>query len=280
MLVLSACSTLPEGDAPASANTAVFGQTDTDWRPHAEAMAKASVLLLGEQHDAPEHAIAQLEIVDHLLEQQRLAALVLEMAERGGSTAGLARNASETQVQQALRWSSGAWPWERYRPVIMAAVSHGVSVLGGNLPRAAMQDAMQNPHWDTLLPAAEWKYQLQAIEAGHCHMLPAETVPGMARIQLARDASMAATLEQAMQPAHGTAVLIAGNGHVIRNAGVPAHLRLPQGDTYSVYFQVENGGGPAGAPQDEMLAELRVLTPPLPPVDHCEQFHQRRAPAQ
>ena len=82
----------------------------------------ADALLLGEQHDAPAHQQLQRQAVQWLAARGELAALALEMAEQGRSTAGLPRDASEADVQHALAWRDAGWPWKTYRLVVMAAV--------------------------------------------------------------------------------------------------------------------------------------------------------------
>ena len=94
-------------------------ETDAGW-PH------AGLLLLGEQHDAPEHQRLSAQVVEQLAGQGRLAALALEMADQGRRTDGLPRDASEAQVREALAWDTAGWPWAVYGPVAMAAVSRGV----------------------------------------------------------------------------------------------------------------------------------------------------------
>lgn len=61
----------------------------------------------------------------------------------------------------------------------------------------------------------------QEIDAGHCHALPAAMWPGMARAQFARDAFMAKILRE---NASRGIVLLAGNGHVRSDLGVPQWL--------------------------------------------------------
>jgi uncharacterized iron-regulated protein len=183
----------------------------------------ARVVLLGEQHDADSHRTPQERWVAGLAARGQLAALALEMAERGASTTGLARSASEAEVQQALRWQTEAWPWERYRPAVMAAVRAGVPVLGANLPRAQMRDAMRDAGFDRLLPGAALKAQQQAIRIGHCELLPEHQITPMTRVQVARDQAMAQVIESAVAPGK-VVVLIAGSGHVQPDLGVPQHL--------------------------------------------------------
>ena len=183
----------------------------------------AQVVLLGEQHDADSHRTLQERWVVSLAARGTLVALALEMAERGVSTAGLPRSAGDADVQQALRWHAEAWPWDRYRPAIMAAVRAGVPVLGANLPRAEMRDAMRDGMLDRLLPGPALKAQQQAIRLGHCELLPEHQITPMTRVQIARDRAMAQVIEGSLVPGK-VVVLLAGSGHVQADVGVPQHL--------------------------------------------------------
>ena len=233
------------------------------WPAQLESALPTDVLLLGEQHDAPDHQRLQRDTVQWLAARGRLAAVVLEMAERGHSTAALARDATEAQVQSALQWNDAAWPWSAYGPVTMAAVRAGVPVLGGNLPRSAMAAAMQETRWDTHLATTARQQLLDALQDGHCGMLPAARQPAMARVQIARDANMALTAQEAVRPGQ-TVLLVAGGEHVLRHRGIPTHW--PQNIRSKV----------ASAHTDQAQAAIKtgvdivVATPPLPPHDACE----------
>lgn len=191
--------------------------------PEPSAAALVDVVLLGEQHDAAGHPRTHERWVSTLAEQGRLAALTLEMAEQGTSTANLQPGASEQQVQLALRWNVAGWPWPRYAPAVMAAVRAGVPVLGANLPKDRQRQAMRDELLDGRLPPAALAAQRQAVREGHCGMLPAEQIPPMTRIQIARDVAMAQTVAAAARPGK-TVVLLAGSGHVRPELGVPLHL--------------------------------------------------------
>lgn len=185
--------------------------------------ADADVVLVGEQHDAVDHPRLHREWVESQARRGRLAALVIEMAERGASTGDLPPTASEADVQRALAWNAQAWPWDRYGPAIMAAVRAGVPVLGGNLPRSQMREAMEDAQLDTRLPAAALQVQRDAIRSGHCGLLPDSQIQPMTRIQLARDQAMAETIAAAAAPGRAV-LLLAGAGHVDPAVGVPRHL--------------------------------------------------------
>lgn len=215
-----------------------------------EAAPPTDLLLLGEQHDAPDHQQVQRRVVESLAARGRLAALALEMAEQGASTAQLGATADEASVREALRWEQAAWPWQAYGATIMAAVRAGVPVIGANLPRSHLRGAMADGSLDTLLPGPALKAQQQAIRQGHCGLLPESQVGPMTRVQVARDRAMAQTLAQAATPGK-TVVLLAGAGHVDEALGVPRHLP----------------------------AALRVHAAPLPALatgrDYCAELRQQ-----
>ena len=248
-LALAACALNPVGPA----------------QPRLDALLPADAILLGEQHDAPAHQQIQLAVVEALAARGQLAALALEMAERGTSTAQLARDATAQQVQAALRWNTAGWPWDRYAPVVMAAVRQGVPVLGANLPREAMRQSMSDTRLDGHLAASALGQQREAIRVGHCDLLPAERLMPMVRIQLARDASMAGTVLDAAKPGQ-TVILVAGGGHVLRDRGVPTHL--PPSMRVRTVLAV---AGPSTA-ELALASDLVWHTPALAPRDHCAEL--------
>ena len=242
----------------------------------------ADVLLLGEQHDAPAHQQLQRQTVQWLAARGELAALALEMAEQGRSTAGLPRDASEADVQHALAWRDAGWPWKTYRPVVMAAVRAGVPVLGANLPAARQREAMRDAALDARLPPAALAEQQQRVRDGHCGLLPESQIGPMTRVQIARDIAMADTVRAARQPGR-TVLLVAGNGHVHRALGVPLHLPP---DLTTKVLSAQSGQAQAAIdsevtdtlPAHTSGADLLWPTPPVPPRDYCAEL--RRATRQ
>ncbi|MGE0098781.1 MAG: ChaN family lipoprotein [Hydrogenophaga sp.] len=229
-------------------------------------------LLIGEQHDATEHQTLQRDVVLALASAGRLGGLVMEMTEQGRDTSGLPSDASEERVREALGWKSeGGWPWATYGPVVMAAVRSGAPVMGGNLPRSRMRNVMGEAALDGLIGAEALRQQREAIREGHCGLLPESQIAPMARIQLARDRAMAQALASAVQRAGDgkTVVLVAGNGHVRRDLGVPLHL--PSSLKHQVVMAQAGEANVEGE-----LADAIWRTPPLPARDHCAEL--RRAP--
>ena len=238
------------------------------------ALLPADALLVGEQHDAAEHHRLERALVETLAARGQLAALVLEMADAGQSTASLTRGADEADVRTALAWNDAAWPWLSYGPAVMAAVRAGVPVLGANLPMAELRGAMQSVALDGHLTLESWQKQQQNMRDGHCGLLPERQIVPMARVQLARDAAMARTVLDARQRGK-TVLLIAGNGHVDRQLGVPTHLGV--GVRFSALTLVPvPASGPAG--EDRRAADAVWMTPTLPPKDYCAELKAPAAP--
>jgi uncharacterized iron-regulated protein len=225
------------------------------------ALPSVDALLLGEQHDAPEHQEIERHTVEALTAKGRLAALAIEMAEQGHTTNRLPPDATEAQVRTALDWNDRAWPWSAYGPVVMAAVRAGVPVVGANLPREHMKAAMADVSLDTQLPRAAQTAQQDAVRSGHCDLLPESQIVPMTRIQIARDGAMARTIVQSHTPGK-TVLLVSGAAHANKALGVPRHL--PVGvSVHAVPMQ-------AGALRD-ITDDFDTVwpTPPVPEKDYC-----------
>ena len=235
---------------------------------HLEALLPADVLLLGEQHDAPEHQKIEQQVIAWLAGRGTLGAVVLEMADAGASTAALRPSSTEEQARRALSWDNSAWPWAAYSPAVMTAVRAGVPVVGANLPRSRMQASMADSRLDVQLPGPALKAQQQLIRTGHCNLLPESQITPMTRIQIARDISMAQTLSQAVLPGK-VVVLLSGSAHADRKLGVPQHL--PAGVS-SKAFRLRARDASGQIADDAEAFDGVWLTPPLPETDYCEKF--------
>ena len=196
-------------------------------------------------------------------------------------------------IARATSGRAGGWDWRHYRPLVELALAHGLPLVAANLPRgqarllarggwsAAFGDeARAGLGLEGPLPARLQAAQEKAVGDGHCGALPASLLPGMARAQLARDAVMAQALRgpALARPGQG-AVLIAGNGHVRRDQGVPAWLvhvapGLRADRLWAVGFiEPPEGPPPAG------LYDAWVRAPAVDRPDPCEVLTGALAPA-
>ena len=266
MALLAGCISRPESPILEPAAGTVAAATATAAR--VDALLPTDALLIGEQHDAAEHHQIEQQVVAHLAGRGLLAAVALEMADAGVSTAKLKPSATEQQTRNALKWNDKGWPWAAYGPAVMTAVRAGIPVLGANLPAAQMKDSMGDAKLDVQLPGPALKAQQQLIRIGHCNLLPESQITPMTRVQIAKDQAMAQTIEDLALPGK-VVVLLAGNGHVNRQLGVPQHLPATL-HAKAVHLR-------AGDATDKDSAfDSTWPTPALPDKDYCaglrEQF--------
>jgi uncharacterized iron-regulated protein len=254
-VVVSGCATQsPAPETPADKQAAAI-----------RSLLPADALLLGEQHDAAEHHELERAVFARLANDGKLAVLALEMSEHGNSTAGLPVTADESAVKARLRWDDKAWPWAAYGPAIMAAVRKDVPVVGANLPRERMRDAMAETALDVQLSGPALKAQQQAVREGHCNLLPESQITPMTRIQIARDRMMARTIALTVQPDR-TVVLITGAAHADKALGVPQHLPVEL-KVKSVKMQA---GATAVGGRDPAVYDTVWQTAALPARDYCK----------
>lgn len=268
VVALSGCATRPEAPIIEQPRGGLASQT----AERLNAVLPADVILLGEQHDVAAHHEIKQQVVALLAARGMLAAVALEMADSGVSTASLKPSATEQQVRNALKWSDSSWPWADYGPAIMTAVRAEVPVVGANLPREQMRASMADAQLDGKLPGPALKAQQQGIRIGHCNLLPESQITPMTRIQISKDITMAHTVHQAAV-AGKTVLLLAGNGHVDRRLGVPQHLPI---DLKVKAIHLRAGDARPDEKADAFDAVWQ--TPAVPPVDYCEQFRQQMAP--
>jgi uncharacterized iron-regulated protein len=234
--------------------------------------ASPTVLIFGEAHDQPDQQRQVAQAVEDLAGEARLSAVVLEMAETPHHTATLPRDASQAQVRESLQWKG--WPWEAYAAIVMNAVRAGVPVWGGNLPRAEMRAAMSDAALDQRIDSGARAAIAEAVRGGHCGLLPESREPGMVRIQIARDASMARVVAKALhEAAPGSLVLLlAGAQHASRDRGVPLQLQRDAGVDPHAIRVVLFGDSDGGMRADELRSAIVTPRP-----DPCEALRQQMA---
>lgn len=221
--------------------------------------AGKSYVLLGEVHDSAAGQQQRLQALTHAVKAGWRPAIAMEQFDRERQ-ADLDRarrerpRDAEYLIAQAAGGKSG-WDWALYKPVIALALQYDLPLLAANLSRAdaakivrgGYGDVFANSQLVTLgldhaLPQDIVAAQTAALDAGHCGHFPKAMLPGMLNAQAARDAVMAGTLRPY---ADRGAVLIAGNGHVRRDVGVPRWLPDRGAGAFSVGY-LEADSPPAG----------------------------------
>ena len=234
-------------------------------------LRKAQHVLLGERHDNPHHHARRGALIAELGPG---AVVVAEQLPRG---ARVNDGADLLARLVAAGFEPRSWQWPQHRALFAAVVHAGLPLHGGNAPRDLVrQTAREGPSaWPAdlrrvieaaPLDAAARDALDQDLVAGHCGQLPAARVPAMRAAQRTRDASMALALVAA---GGRPSVLVAGNGHVRLDHGVPQLLRAmaPQALLVSVGFG-EPGTDATAAPYDVLW-----ITPGVERADPCAGFH-------
>ena len=221
------------------------------------AAAGARFVLLGEVHDNPAHHRLRHELLESMIGAGQRPAVVMEQFDVGNQ-AGIddaRRDApgDALALQKGGRLDVRGWNWTFYEPFIRTALQHGLPLFAGNLSRQdafaiatkGVEATLGSERRTTLgldipLPPVIHERLVRTLDDGHCGKAPEKYLTGMIDAQRARDAVMAEVL--ARQP--GQAVLIAGNGHVRRDFGVPHYLgRLSPGTKTLVIGFVETSDG-------------------------------------
>jgi uncharacterized iron-regulated protein len=201
-------------------------------------LAEADVVLLGEIHDDPAHHRRQAEILTRMAALGLAPTVVFEMIPTDLQEAlerAVDDGAGADRLADVVGWEERGWgDFALYRPVIEAALGADLRIVGGDLPdalkrRIGRDGAATLEDWDRsrlgldapLDPAARSALEA-ALAEGHCGLLPADRLPAMVDVQRARDGSMAETIRKAA--GFGPVVLIAGQGHVREDFGVPSVL--------------------------------------------------------
>jgi uncharacterized iron-regulated protein len=234
------------------------------------------ILLLGEVHDSgPGHA-ARLERLQGRLAADWRPALAMEQFDREQQSAldaAMRECADAACVIARVVPPKSGWDWDFYAPLIQLALEYDLPVYAANLSRADAGKVVREGFAAALPAELIAGYRLDAlppelvaaqeteVRDSHCGQLPEAMVGPMARAQIARDVVMAQVLRE--HAATG-AVLIAGNGHVRRDIGVPYWLRQAGLAPVAVGF-LEPGG--AANAFDDVVAIPEVERP-----DPCAAF--------
>jgi uncharacterized iron-regulated protein len=240
-------------------------------------LASADFILLGETHDNPLHHQARAELIRGL--PPGVKTVVVEQLDRGS------RLDSALPLDDALEragFDRKAWGWPLHQPVFGAARSIGANLLGGNLGRkearrvameggAALDADLERLLAHSPLPDTARQRLDESLSDGHCGHLPSARLPNMRLAQRARDATLARTL---MESRDGPVVLLAGNGHVRRDYGVPTLLagQAPGARVISIGFmEIEPGDPPEPAHVDGAY-DFLWFTRPAQRQDPCAGF--------
>ena len=251
-----------------------------------QAMQGQRVVLLGEVHDnAAQHTLRVAALRELLVKGTRPAIAFEQFDRERQPDIDRARRERPGDANYLIAQAKGRdeWQWGFYRPFVALALEYDLPIVAANLSRdKAMHVAIDG--WPAVfdartrnelkldsLPAAFRRKHEDAIASGHCNLLRAEELPARARAQIARDIIMARAIRPYVDRG---VVLLAGNGHVRRDIGVPFWLSADaMRDAISVGVLERNDD--ASAPEDVADFDAYVITERAARADPCKELAQR-----
>ncbi|MEN0106276.1 MAG: ChaN family lipoprotein [Pseudomonas sp.] len=234
-----------------------------------ERLAPAPRVLVGEQHDNPDHHALELWLLQALEAKRAQGSVLMEMLTPDQQAkVDQARGQQVADLPAVLAWQKN-WEWSMYGPIVRHALAQPYPLLAANLDRSEIMTIYKTrPVLQGLASTAKSVQAplLDDIRESHCGLLPEEQLPSMLAVQQQRDRRMAERLLAAPQPA----LLFAGAFHVRRDLGVPLHfadLGAGQGSVSVVLAEV-------GKSVPAATADYVWFTPALPEKDHCAELRR------
>ncbi len=239
---------------------------------------QSDFLLLGEIHDNPHHHFRRAELITALAPK----AINAEQLEEGRRTDWAKASGEPLKSQLTTAgFDAAGWQWPVHEPLFASLAKARIDVVGANISRDLARRIVRegNPALppglaatltaNPLSPSAEAALDADLLD-NHCGQLPATRLPGMRLAQRARDAAMAVGLTTLPER---PAILVAGNGHVRGDYGVPALLaRLrPGARIINIGFEEEGKATDAGTTYTHIWT-----TPAVHRDDPCKGFGQAR----
>jgi len=230
------------------------------------------VVLLGEVHDnAAQHALRLRAFEDWLASGAR-PALVMEQFDRERQPA-IDRLRAQTPPPDAdalIAVAGGAgWQWPHYRPFVALALRYGLPIIAANVSRdegrIVMRAGLAATGFDAAIPPELLDAQASGIEASHCGAIDGAAARRLALVQVARDQAMAAAIEA---HARRGVLLLAGNGHVRADIGVPRWLSSATRARSEAIGLLEDGAADPGR------FDHVVVTEAQPRPDPCEAMRR------
>ena len=242
------------------------------------AAAEPTIYLLGEVHDNPEGHALRLEQIVEIVRSAPQPVIAMEQfdRERQADLSDAQKECPDAGCVIARAGTKG-WDWDFYKPVIDLALRQRIPLVAANVSpqdaRLVVRDGLDAALNATVrkafgltagVPPEVDAIQREAVFQGHCRMVPKAALGGMALAQVARDVWMAHVLREHPQ---STVLLLAGNGHVRKDAGVYHWLSPTERQRTQVHAYVE-----ASQAGDAALFDQVHVVAPVAREDPCAAF--------
>ena len=203
------------------------------------AIHDADIILLGEIHDNVFQHRARADLISRV--QSKEFAIVSEHLVSGSEIAYSGRLLEDLEI---IGFNKKAWSWPVHEVLYKKFEEFSLPVFGGNLSEKDINNIYAGRRLsqsDTLTPIVKRSALdnqskdklLNDLVVGHCGVVEEDFLSFMFKVQRLRDASLAYIASKV-----APAIVIAGNGHVRRDYGVPQILKKmdPTSNIVSVAF--------------------------------------------
>lgn len=238
-------------------------------------LRKQDIVLLGELHDNAKHHTLRAQLIKQIARDK-----LTVIAEHLPSGARVKQEGGLLPDLEAAGFDAQAWQWPLHSPLFEAVRGAKLQLIGGNLAKgfskqlvgqgeSAFSAPMAQAYKTASLSADASRKLDQDLIDGHCGKLPEKYLQPMRLVQRATDLSMARALLD-----HSPSVLLAGNGHVRKDYGVPQAL----GALAPALKLTAVGFYEADSPREELVESLGGrydivwLSEPAQRSDPCEDF--------
>jgi uncharacterized iron-regulated protein len=258
---------------------------------------KATVLLLGETHDNPQHHELQQKLLKARIASGARPALMMEQLDDDSqpaldrALAGSDRNEVLSSVTKLIKFTD----WKFYRPFLAIAVENKLPVIAANISSLRLQPviwkgfaAYDAKDLKRLAVEQVWSrsrqsYMERNMGGAHCGKLKDELRAGLTRSQRLRDALM---VDSAMSSLGRGVVGIVGSGHARRDVGMPIYFaaRAPQARIFSIAFMEVSPGRKdaksyaAQSATGDVPYDVIWFTPRVERADPCAELNKLKAP--
>jgi uncharacterized iron-regulated protein len=240
-----------------------------------ERLRAADIVLLGELHDNRRHHDLRGQLIARFAGKGRT--VVAEHLPQGGPV-GFESDTRAGLV--AAGFDPAGWEWPAHEKLYDQIRASGTPLVGGNLPKeqarqifmqgvTALPDRMAQTYEAARLDAAAEKALDRDLVDGHCGKLPDRYLLRMRFAQRMTDIALSHALLD-----HKPAVLVAGNGHVRKDYGVPQVIAAvaPQLRQISVGFLERSIDSPELIQSLAGQYDLVWITERAERKDPCENF--------
>ncbi len=198
----------------------------------------SDTVMIGEYHDNPQHHRLQATIISRLPGKKAIVGFEQLDDEQKPKLDNYLKESSDDAegLGEAVGWKKSGWPpYPYYKPIfaailtkkwhitpLMFARQKTKAIFKEGYPAIFDKQEIKELGLMNAFPKAVIEYRAGLMNDAHCGMMPAKILLPLVSAQIAKDAYMAQSLHRQIEGKRG--VVIAGNGHVRKDWGIPVFL--------------------------------------------------------